>query len=179
MKKSTTGQLLMLNSVLPQKTASVIKNEIISTYFIYMTDSGIGIKKIITFIIINYKNYSNRINFMTSGIVKLDYLNEMSGGDKSLILEMIQIFNSEVPGYVKLMEELLKENNLEALGKLAHKAKASALIMGMKNVAEDLKELERLTNKETNLKLIQAYVKTISGQFMSATEELKMIAKTL
>ncbi len=144
-----------------------------------MTDSGIGIKKIITFIIINYKHYLNRINSMTPGIVKLDYLNEMSGGDKSLILEMIQIFNSEVPGYVKRMEELLKENNWEALGKLAHKAKASASIMGMKNVAKDLKELERLTNKEINFKLIQSYVKTISGQFMSATEELKMIAKTL
>lgn len=144
-----------------------------------MSDSGIGMKKNHYFYNNKLKISLNEINFMASGIVKLDYLNEMSGGDKSLILEMIQIFNSEVPGYVKRMEKLIKENNWEALGKLAHKAKASASIMGMKNVAEDLKELERITNKEINIKLIQTYVSKISGQFMSATEELKMIAKTL
>ena len=116
---------------------------------------------------------------MSTKIVNLDYLNDMSDGDRNLILEMIELFISEVPGYLSLMNEYLNQKNWESLGKLAHKAKASASIMGMNDLADDLKKLEHQTREGTNSDEYPDQVQNINNQFTIATEELKQIAKTL
>jgi HPt (histidine-containing phosphotransfer) domain-containing protein len=43
------------------------------------------------------------------------------------------------------MHQLADQEKWEELGKLAHKAKASASIMGMSDLAAELKQLEQLT----------------------------------
>ena len=116
---------------------------------------------------------------MESKITNLSYLNEISGGDKNLILEMILIFNTEVPEYLNRMNQLLADKNFESLGKLAHKAKASASIMGMKDVADELKCLEKLTAEKKEQDKYPSMVNHINTKFRSAIEELKLISKTL
>jgi HPt (histidine-containing phosphotransfer) domain-containing protein len=116
---------------------------------------------------------------MRTKIVNLDYLEEMSGGDRNLIIEMIDLFISEVPGYLSLMNEYLYKGNWESLGKLAHKAKASASIMGLNDLADDLKKLEHQTVEGTNTQAYPDQVQIINQQFNRATEELKQIVKTL
>lgn len=111
--------------------------------------------------------------------VNLDYLKEMSGNDKKLISEMINIFNTEVPGYLDRMSELLKSEDWESLGKLAHKAKASASIMGMGKLTEELRQLEQDTGKKNNTDLYPGYVESIKKHFFSAIQELKTISDNL
>jgi HPt (histidine-containing phosphotransfer) domain-containing protein len=116
---------------------------------------------------------------MKSKNIDLEYLNEVSGGNTGLILEMIQIFNSEVPGYLKLMKEFYSSGNWVALGRLAHKAKASASIMGMNNLANELKNLELLTQEKSDPQPDPSILGTIEDQFLVAIEELKSFAMTL
>jgi HPt (histidine-containing phosphotransfer) domain-containing protein len=116
---------------------------------------------------------------MEQKITNLDYLNEISAGDRRLVLEMITIFNAEVPCYLKSMNQLLEAGNWEALGKLAHKAKASASIMGMNETANDLKYLEELANKKKDIDKYSSYVSSIEKKFKAAMEELKLISKTI
>ncbi len=111
--------------------------------------------------------------------IDLDYLNEMSGGDRELIIEMIDIFISEVPGYLSHMNESLRKKDWNALEKFAHKAKASASIMGLNKLAGDLKELELITGNGENIHLYPGYAKSIEEQFSSAIEDLKLISKTI
>ena len=103
----------------------------------------------------------------------------MSDGDRNLILEMISLFITEVPVYLSLMNEYLNQGNWKSLGNLAHKAKASASIMGMNDLADNLKKLEQQTREGTNVDSYPDKVLYINQQFTLATEELKQIAKTL
>jgi HPt (histidine-containing phosphotransfer) domain-containing protein len=111
--------------------------------------------------------------------VDLQYLNEISGGNSELLIEMIEIFNSEVPGYLKLMNEFYENGNWEALGKLAHKAKASASIMGMKQLAIELRDLELLAQESKDIQSYPSLLHSIENKFIAAIEELKLFAKNL
>ncbi len=122
---------------------------------------------------------TGRLSKMKPQYIDLKYLHEISGGEKDLILEMISIFNTEVLDYLSLMNSLLEEKNWDSLGKLAHKAKASASIMGMKQLTNDLRDLELLAKENKDSELYSYYIKIIKNQFISAIEELKLISKDL
>ncbi len=111
--------------------------------------------------------------------INLNYLNEISEGDNQLISEMIDIFISEVPSYLKMMHKYQEDKDWDALGKLAHKAKASSSIMGMGQLTNELKDLELLAKENREPGLYLALVKRIENQFNSAIKELKLISKTL
>jgi len=116
---------------------------------------------------------------MKPDTVNLDYLKEMSGEDRDLMLEMIGIFIDEVPDYMMLMRKFLKNGDWDALGKIAHKAKASASIMGIQKLADDLMELETAAREGENFHMYPTYVERIEQQFTDAAEELKIISRTL
>ncbi len=111
--------------------------------------------------------------------VNLDYLKEMSGGDRELMLEMINIFITEVPEYINRLSNALNSRKWNELEKLAHKSKASALIMGIHKLADDLRKMETDTREGKNIDLYPSYVKKIETQFRIAAKELKEIAETL
>lgn len=85
-------------------------------------------------------------------ITDLNYLKTMSGGDSKFIREMIGLFREQIDEYKSIMPEMLREKDYEGLSKIAHKAKSSVAVMGMTQVADQLKELEILTleKKEVN-----------------------------
>jgi HPt (histidine-containing phosphotransfer) domain-containing protein len=97
----------------------------------------------------------------------LNYLKTMSGDDPVLISEMIEIFSQQVIELQNEMEELLRKKDYTTLGKVAHKAKTSVAIMGMNNLASELKNLE-LNAKE--MKNIESYEDCIEN-FRIETEE--------
>lgn len=116
---------------------------------------------------------------MNPDSVNLYYLKDISAGDNQMILEMIDIFNKEVPEYLKRMNEYLHSGDWVSLSKLAHKAKASASIMGMQNLAGELHSLEVLAKEQKDPGLYQPLVGKIEKQFNSAIQELKLISGTL
>ena len=72
----------------------------------------------------------------------LSYLESMSMGSQEMVIEMIQIFLDQIPEFTQGFNELLENEDFNALGALAHKAKSSVSVMGMTNLAEVLKDLE-------------------------------------
>jgi HPt (histidine-containing phosphotransfer) domain-containing protein len=112
-------------------------------------------------------------------IINLDYLNEIAAGDHVMIREMIAIFNTEVPGYMDRMHQLARQEKWEELGKLAHKAKASASIMGMSELAAELKQLEQLTIDNKDKEKYTSFIYSIERKFNAGIEELKLLSKTL
>ena len=77
----------------------------------------------------------------------LTYLRSMSAGSNELIKEMIEIFLTQVPGFIEDMNQHLENKEYEKLGALAHKAKSSVTVMGMDELGKDLKTLELLAKK--------------------------------
>jgi HPt (histidine-containing phosphotransfer) domain-containing protein len=103
----------------------------------------------------------------------LNYLKSMSGEDPDLMAEMIDIFNEQVLDLRKEMQEMLNKKDYHALGKVAHKAKTSVAIMGMEDLAKDLKELENLAKESREIKSYQQYIDDFDEQTNQAIHELK------
>ncbi len=103
----------------------------------------------------------------------LSYLETMTEGDKVLIRELIGIFSTQVEEYGKQMQIFLEENNWKELSKLAHKAKSSVAIMGMKELAEEMKQLEISASKEEKTDTFSSQVKRFRSQCYDAVLELQ------
>jgi HPt (histidine-containing phosphotransfer) domain-containing protein len=99
-------------------------------------------------------------------IADLSYLENMTDGNFELILEIIDIFVVQVEDYWNQMDCLNRAKDFDALGKLAHKAKSSVAIMGMKSASKKLKNLELLCLEEKNT---DQYIEIISN-FKSESE---------
>ncbi|HYX09916.1 MAG TPA: Hpt domain-containing protein [Bacteroidales bacterium] len=108
-------------------------------------------------------------------ITDLTYLETMSAGNEDLMKEMIDIFIEQVNELSTEMQHHMDENNWMALSKIAHKAKSSVAIMGMNNLAADLKQLELMAKdaKETNS--YQDIVERFNTECGQAVEELKSL----
>jgi len=75
-------------------------------------------------------------------ITDLTYLESLAGNDSSFIRDMIDIFIEQIEEYETGMADLLEKSDYKNLSKLAHKAKSSVSVMGMKPETELLQRLE-------------------------------------
>jgi len=106
-------------------------------------------------------------------ITDLDYLKTMSGGDDNFIREMIGLFREQIGEYKQFMPELLHNKDYDSLSKMAHKAKSSVAVMGMTQVAEQLKELEILAHKGEEIDRYESLVNEFLEQSDLALKELE------
>jgi HPt (histidine-containing phosphotransfer) domain-containing protein len=106
-------------------------------------------------------------------ITDLNYLITMSGGDSKFIAEMIELFSEQVDEYEAIMPVLLQNRDYSSLAKMAHKAKSSVAVMGMKRVADLLKELEILAVEKKEVERYEGMVNEFLEQSRLALSELK------
>jgi HPt (histidine-containing phosphotransfer) domain-containing protein len=109
----------------------------------------------------------------------LSYLREMSGGNKELVLEMISIFKSQVIEFAQEMDKLLENKEFELLGKLAHKAKSSVSIMGLNDLAIQLKNLENMTKENQNIAEYPGIIAYFKNETKEAITELDVVINNL
>ncbi len=130
----------------------------------------------------------NEFNFLTLRLflsqkffmkIDLTYLREMSGGNQGLIIEMIDIFRSQVVEFTEGMEQHLKNKEYEKLGKLAHKAKSSISIMGLAELAIQLKSLELMACAGTDIEKYPVIIERFKVETLEAVTELNEVTKNL
>lgn len=109
----------------------------------------------------------------------LTYLREMSGGNKDLVKEMITIFISQVDEFTSSMDSHLEKKEYELLGRLAHKAKSSISIMGLNDLARELKLLEVQAKEGKNPEKYPVYISNFKKVTKEAVEELNVVIKDL
>jgi HPt (histidine-containing phosphotransfer) domain-containing protein len=110
-------------------------------------------------------------------ITDLTYLKNMAGGNEEVIKEMIGIFNEQVAELSRDMMLAMKEEDWLSLSRLAHKAKSSVAIMGMSELAGDLKKLERIAGEGKEITVFKTLVEKFNTDSQIAIEELKNFAK--
>ena len=106
-------------------------------------------------------------------ITDLTYLTNMSGGNTGIVKEMIAIFSEQVEEYIVDMQRHLDEKDYIAMGRLAHKAKSSVAIMGMTELAADLKTLELISKEGIDIDKYPGLVSRFVSQCQLAIVELK------
>ncbi len=103
----------------------------------------------------------------------LSYINDITMGDSNMLEELIMLFIDQVDEFEENFERLLEEKDWDKLGKEAHKAKSSVATFGLKELANELKELQLLTQKEEKIEEYPNYIKLFSEQCDAAVIELK------
>ena len=70
---------------------------------------------------------------MFNGVLNLDYLKEVSGGNLEFEKTMITQFLKQAPGELDSMKEAFNKNNYPELAHIAHNFKTSVSFMGLEN----------------------------------------------
>lgn len=100
--------------------------------------------------------------------IDLTYLREMSAGNYDLMKEMVDIFNEQAVEFRANMQKYLEQGDWLNLGRTAHKAKASISIMGLNDLAAELKKLELDSKVGKNT---DQYKKTVDS-FLQACDDI-------
>lgn len=115
-------------------------------------------------------NYSEMVD------IDLTYLNEISGGDKEFIGEMIETFLEETPKELAIMEQQLASTDWVELAKTAHKLKSSIKMFGMNQLRDEVLYIEQSGKNSENLDTLGEHV----TRFMdNCREGMEALAKHL
>jgi len=109
----------------------------------------------------------------------LSYLKEITGGESSIVKEMVEMFLEQIEEFKTNMTNSLKDKKYIELGKEAHKAKSSVLIVGMEELGKNLKKLQLLTEQNAEIETYPDYVNMFIEQCDAATIELNEELKKL
>jgi HPt (histidine-containing phosphotransfer) domain-containing protein len=109
----------------------------------------------------------------------LTYLKNMSAGNKDLVVEMINIFKTQVAEFNLGMKELYNNKEYEQLGRLAHKAKSSISIMGLEDLAKDLKTFENLAKAGEEVEKYPVFINKFKEETSVAVEELDEVLNNI
>ena len=96
----------------------------------------------------------------------------VSGGDKGLVKELVDMFRDQVREIHNEMLLLLSEGDYNSLGMLAHKAKSSVAIMGMDDLAGMLKDFELQAKQGMSVENYPAYIERFARDTELAIVEL-------
>jgi hypothetical protein len=77
------------------------------------------------------------------------------------------------------MEKLLADKEYELLGRLAHKAKSSISIMGLNDLAVDLKTFENLAKASEEVEKYPGFIKKFKSETKEAVDELNEVITNL
>ena len=109
-------------------------------------------------------------------VTNLDYLVELSKGNKTFVEEMVTIFLTENPEELRMLETAIQEKDYARMKASAHKMKSTIPFVGLDRLLEkDLSDIEMLSLNQTDLARIKelfTHVKTIC---LKASEELATV----
>ncbi|MBN1112310.1 MAG: Hpt domain-containing protein [Bacteroidales bacterium] len=111
--------------------------------------------------------------------INLDYLFELTEGSQEFIDEMINIFINQVPEFIVELKTLYNNKDYTELSKAAHKAKSSVSIVGMNQLADNLKTLEMLAKEGISPERYKDIIDSFEFNCNSACEELKYYLQTV
>ncbi len=110
-------------------------------------------------------------------LINLSYLKEISNGNNEFIIELIDMFFEQIPEYQNLLQTFYYNKDWLNVGRIAHKAKSSILMMGLNELASKLKRLEENAKESKNINEYSEIIAKFVRDSNIAIQELKEIRK--
>jgi HPt (histidine-containing phosphotransfer) domain-containing protein len=105
--------------------------------------------------------------------VNLDYLDDISGGDRNFKKELIVIFLKQIPDFVRNLHRFLLDDEIENLAKEAHTAKSSVLIFMMEETGKNLKKIQLLAENNQKEEIFPLIL-DVQNDLEKASKELNI-----
>lgn len=109
----------------------------------------------------------------------LTNLNEMLGGDKKAILQMVKIFLQATPESLNELNKCFQKDDLQGVSKLAHKLKSSVDIFAITEIKQDIRRLENITRDNVNLDEVPELVGKINKILAETISQVEIEKDTL
>lgn len=103
----------------------------------------------------------------------LSYLNQVFQGNREMINNIINLFLQQVPEYIREMEECVRKNEPLSLHPLAHKAKSSVSMLGIKDMENDILQIEQDSKHLRNLEGLPLLVSRVRENCQVVYDQLK------
>ena len=110
----------------------------------------------------------------TQHLSNLDYLDELSGGDKDLKIMMLETVLQGLPDEIAAVEQALNNQNWSELRAAAHKMKSTCAYIGLNETVEIARSIENSAYEQKNFNLIPNWVKTLAQHCRTAHQELSI-----
>lgn len=118
----------------------------------------------------------------TKRMTNLRLLKEATGGEVSIMREMIEMFINQLPTLRKGFRNHLQNKQWKELGNVARIAKASAMTVGLDELAHHLNRLQMKIFKQVGFDSYQSYIDEFESVTTVAevelTEELAKLRST-
>lgn len=84
----------------------------------------------------------------------LSYLQDVANGSNEFMIEMMEMFLKQTPGYFEQLDQLIKDENWPVVADISHKIKPSLTFMGIESARVSLDEIEHNARNLKNLETI-------------------------
>ncbi|MGN8226185.1 Hpt domain-containing protein [Gracilimonas sp. BCB1] len=106
------------------------------------------------------------------GKIDLSYLENITGGDNEVMIEMIDLMLSETPKHIKKIKQAHGKQSWKELGAESHKLKPMFLYVGLTALNEIAQDLEKFGKEATNLKSIPGLIDKLEQGYLEVVDEL-------
>lgn len=103
----------------------------------------------------------------------LNNLEEMLGGDKEAVFQMVKIFLQATPESLNELMRSYEKNDMNGVSRLAHKLKSSVDIFCIGDIKTDIRQLENNTREQINMDEVPGLVEKINTILSAAIEQVK------
>ncbi len=104
----------------------------------------------------------------------LTNLDEMLGGDRQAMLQMVKIFLQATPESLTELNNCFDKDDLDGVSKLAHKLKSSIDIFSIEEIKNDIRRMENLARENVNTDEIPALMENINNILNEAIEQVRL-----
>ena len=103
----------------------------------------------------------------------MDYLMDLSGGDRSIIREMVQLFLTQTPGHLELLAGYIENRDWENTRSMAHHIKPTLSYMGAEDMRKILQGIESMAAERRDTDQIVSGFGPLRQRFEVLFTELK------
>ncbi|MFD2532874.1 Hpt domain-containing protein [Gracilimonas halophila] len=112
-------------------------------------------------------------------VIDLSYLENMTGGDNEVMIEMINLLLTETPKHLDNIKKAQDDKNWAQLRSEAHKVKPMFLYVGLSELNQICKDLEDNAKNEADLESNAELITRLETGFNDIVDDLKHKAEEL
>jgi HPt (histidine-containing phosphotransfer) domain-containing protein len=109
----------------------------------------------------------------------LSYLQDLANGSNEFMIEMIQLFLDQTPGYFEQLDQLIKDLNWPLVAEISHKIKPTLTFMGIESARANMAEIEQSARNLENLETIPPAFKLLKEMSVELFLKLAQIKSDL
>jgi HPt (histidine-containing phosphotransfer) domain-containing protein len=109
----------------------------------------------------------------------LSYLQDVANGSNEFMIEMMEMFLKQTPGYFEQLDQLIKDENWPVVADISHKIKPSLTFMGIESARVSLDEIEHNARNLKNLETITPAFKILKEMSVQLFIKLAQVKSDL